>query len=207
VAIVEDSTPVRESLKKILEGTPDLDCVAVCASGEEALKKLPSVRPDVVLMDIGLPKMSGVECVKMLVQAVPNVLVVMLTVHDDDEPIFNSLAAGACGYLHKPLRAEELIAAINEVCAGGSPMTSNIARKVVRAFGSKQSTQVKSLVFPELTDRERTVLEYLARGYIYKEIADKMEVSWHTVHTHIRHVYEKLHVRSRTEAVAVYLGR
>jgi len=208
VAVVEDHAPVRQSLRKILDGSEGIRCTAVCNSGEQALEILPSIRPRVVLMDISLPGMDGVECVRRLVEQMPDASILMLTVHDQDEPIFNSLEAGACGYLHKPLRADELVAAIREVNAGGSPMTSNIARRVVRAFAKPGPAKPPGAAKDaELTERERTVLEFMAQGYLYKEIADEMGVSWHTVHTHIRHIYEKLHVRSRTEAVAKFLTR
>jgi len=205
VALVEDSTPVRRSLEEIINSTPGLSCVAACATGEEALKVLPPQRPRVVFMDISLPGMNGVECVRRLVQKLPGVLVVMLTVHDQDEPIFNSLAAGAYGYLHKPIRADELIAAVHEVHVGGSPMTSSVARRVVKAFNRNTRPSTAATVSSTLTDSEREVLECLSQGYSYKEIADQKNVSWHTIHTHIRHIYEKLQVRSRGEAVAKYL--
>lgn len=206
VAVVEDDARVRGSLLEILESVPEIRCVAGCCSGEKALAELPALRPEVVLMDINLPGMDGVECVRQLVVRQPGVLVVMLTVHDDTEQIFSSLAAGACGYLHKPVRAGDLIAAVREVHAGGSPMTGSIARKVVQAFGRPPPGRTQSPPEEELTDRERTVLEALAQGCAYKEIAGQMNVSWHTVHTHVRHIYEKLHVRSRGEAVAKFLG-
>ena len=207
VAVVEDNARVRASLRELLDGSPGLRCVAGCATGEKALAELPALRPDVVLMDINLPGMDGGECVRRLVAMLPGVLVVMLTVHDDTERIFKSLAAGACGYLHKPVRAEDLIAAVRDVHAGGSPMTGTIARKVVQAFGKAPPAKIPARPEEDLTDRERAVLEGLAQGALYKEIAEQMSVSWHTVHTHIRHIYEKLHVRSRGEAVAKFLGR
>jgi DNA-binding NarL/FixJ family response regulator len=207
VAIVEDNASVRESLQDILGSAPGICCVAACSSGEQALTTLPALSPEVVFMDINLPGMDGVACVSQLVAKLPKVLVVMLTVHDDTEWIFKALAAGACGYLHKPVRAEELLTAVKEVHAGGSPMTGNIARKVVQTFIKPSTSKAKAQPDEELTDREREVLEYLAQGYLYKEIAERMNVSWHTVHTHIRHIYEKLHVRSRGEAVASFISR
>jgi DNA-binding NarL/FixJ family response regulator len=208
VAVVEDNADVRESLREILDGTGGIRCVAACPSGERALADLPALKPRVVLMDIGLPGMDGVECLRRLAVCLPGVLVVMLTVHDDTDRIFESLTAGACGYLHKPVHAEELIAAVQEVHHGGSPMTGSVARKVVLAFRAS-APAVKAGCPPEneLTEREQAVLEYLSQGFLYKEIADELGVSWHTVHTHIRHVYEKLHVRSRGEAVAKCFGR
>ena len=207
VAIVEDSASVRASLTEILRGIDGIQCLAACATGEDALEHLPPLRPQVVLMDINLPGIDGVECVRRLVEKLPGVLVVMLTVHDDDTTIIQSLSAGACGYLHKPVRSDALVEALREVCAGGSPMTGSIARKVVQLFSKPRPGAPPAPLEGDLTQREAEVLGYLSQGYAYKEIADVLEVSYHTIHTHIRHIYEKLHVRSRGEAVAKYLGR
>ncbi len=207
VAIVEDSVNVRTSLTEIFRDMDGIQCLAACATGEEALEQLPLLRPRVVLMDINLPGIDGVECVRRLVEKMPDVLVVMLTVHDDDATIFNSLKMGAVGYLHKPVRADELIKAVREVDAGGSPMTGSIARKVIQTFNPPQAAPPRIPFDGGLTEREATVLDFLSQGHTYKEIAEQLDVSWHTIHTHIRHIYEKLHVRSRGEAVAKYLGR
>jgi DNA-binding NarL/FixJ family response regulator len=207
VAVVEDNAEVRASLKKILGAAPDMKCVATCSSAEAALADLPALHPAVVLMDINLPGMNGVECVTQLVPRMPGVLIVMLTAHDDTKNIFDSLSAGACGYLHKPVKAAELLEAIKEVYNGGSPMTGNIARKVVQAFSKPNQAKQAASAESNLTDKEHTILEFLAQGYLYKEIAEQMSVSWHTVHTHIRHIYEKLHVRSRSQAVSKFLAQ
>lgn len=200
VAVVEDNADLCASVRGILDSTDGMSCIAACITGEEALTKLPEVKPDVVFMDINLPGMSGVECVRQLVALLPKTLIVMLTIRSNIDAVFASLQAGACGYLHKPVHAEDVISSVREVIAGGSPMSAAIARKVVQSFQSQPAAQP---ALP-LTDRELTVLEYLAQGYLYKEIAEEMKVSWHTVHNHIRHIYEKLQVRSRSQAVAKF---
>lgn len=202
IAIVEDDCGVRTSLAGILQRTADCRCVGEFGSAEEALQQLPVLRPDVILMDINLPDMSGVECVYQLSQQLPAVRILMCTVREDPDSIFNSLAAGACGYLLKPIRAAELVAAVKDVYGGGAPMTSVIARKVVQSFkqaGSRGQTE-------NLSPREQDVLNALAKGYSYKETADLLSVSYSTVHTHIERIYHKLHVQSRGQAVAKYLG-
>jgi DNA-binding NarL/FixJ family response regulator len=202
IAIVEDDCGVRTSLAGILERTADCRCVGEFGSAEEALQRLPALRPDVILMDINLPDMSGVECVYQLSQQLPAVRILMCTVREDPDSIFNSLAAGACGYLLKPIRAAELVAAVKDVYGGGAPMTSVIARKVVQSFkqaGLRGQTE-------NLSPREQDVLNALAKGYSYKETADLLSVSYSTVHTHIERIYHKLHVQSRGQAVAKYLG-
>lgn len=202
VALVEDQGGLRESLKKALTGVPGLTCVACCANAEQALQELPDAQPHVVLMDINLPGMSGVECVRHLVERIPGVMVVMLTVFDNTEAIFNSLKSGACGYLHKPVRGRELVAAIREVAAGGSPMSARIARMVVQTFS--QPTPVPQPLAPEasLTEREQAVLDLVLEGFLYKQIADRLDLSVYTVNFHIRNIYGKLQVHSRSEAVA-----
>lgn len=204
VALVEDQGGLRESLRKALTGVPGITCVACCANGEQAVEELPAIRPDVVLMDINLPGMSGVECVSQLVELVPEVLVVMLTVFDNTEAIFNSLKSGACGYLHKPVRGRELIAAIREVAAGGSPMSARIARMVVQAFSHRAPSPPASQPQGALTDREQAVLDLVLEGFPYKQIADRLELSVYTVNFHIRNIYGKLQVHSRSEAVAKF---
>lgn len=206
VAVVEDHADLCSSMRSILDATDHMRCVAVCATGEEAIIQLPPVNPDVVFMDINLPGMSGVECVRQLVGSLPDVLIVMLTIRSNIDAVFASLQAGACGYLHKPVHAGELVASVREVVAGGSPMSAAIARKVVQSFQTQSAARPASGISQLLTERERTVLEYLSEGYIYKEIAEEMKVSWHTVHNHIRHIYEKLQVRSRSQAVARFRG-
>jgi DNA-binding NarL/FixJ family response regulator len=203
VALVEDDAPLRASLTGILERAPECRCVGAFASAEDALRELPSLSPQVVLMDINLPGMDGVQCVRRLADLLPNTQMVMLTVQEDTDVIFESLAAGASGYLLKPVRSAELLAAVKDVFAGGAPMTSNIARKVVQSFkrNGAECDDAK-----QLSTREREVLDYLAKGYSYKETASLLNISYSTVHTHIEHIYQKLHVQSRAQAVAKYLG-
>lgn len=202
VAIVEDDAPLRASLSGILQRTADCRCVGAYGSAEDALREIPALSPQVVLMDINLPGMDGVQCVRRLAELLPRAQILMLTVHEDPDSIFESLSAGASGYLLKPVRAAELLAAVKDVYAGGAPMTSNIARKVVQSFkragaGSDEGKR--------LSPRERDVLDYLVKGYSYKEVAEQMDISYSTVHTHIEHIYHKLHVQSRAQAVAKYL--
>ena len=202
VALVEDQGGLRESLKKALTGVPGIICVAACANAEQALEELPALQPQVVLMDINLPGMSGVECVRHLVERIPGVLVVMLTVYDNTEAIFNSLKSGACGYLRKPVRGRELIAAIRDVAAGGSPMSATIARMVVQTFSAQAPRPAPAEPEASLTDREQAVLQLVLEGFPYKQIADRLELSVYTVNFHIRNIYGKLQVHSRSEAVA-----
>lgn len=201
VSIVEDDAPARNILADWLHRAPGFRCAGRYASAEAALAALPAEKPGVVLMDINLPGISGIECVRQLKPLLPNTQFVMLTVYEDADHIFNALAAGACGYLLKRVSRGELLAALKDVHAGGSPMSSNIARKVVQSF-QRPVQQVSEAM--ELSPREREVLELLARGYLYKEIADLLQISGPTVNTYIRRIYEKLHVRSRSQAVAKF---
>jgi DNA-binding NarL/FixJ family response regulator len=205
VSIVEDDAQVSASLGKLIDGTPGYRCVSRHGSAEAALAEIPKFKPDVTLMDINLPGINGVECVRRLKPQLPGMQIIMLTVYQNTEHIFNALAAGATGYLLKQTPPLELLAAIREVQGGGSPMSSHIARKIVQSFQHPAPA-----VAPEaqnLSPREAQVLELLAKGYLYKEIGERMNVTYATVHTHIRHIYEKLHVRSRTEAVAKHLNQ
>jgi DNA-binding NarL/FixJ family response regulator len=202
VSIVEDNEQFSNTLVRVLSGADGFECVGQYPTAEDALRELPKVKPEVVLMDINLPGMNGVECVRRLKQLIPETQVVMLTVHEDTDNIFNALAAGATGYLLKRTSRAELLQAIRDVHRGGSPMTSQIARKVVQSFQQPVGTAQTA---EELTPREREVLDCLAQGLLYKEIADKLGISYETVHTHIRRIYEKLQVRTRTEAVAKFL--
>ncbi len=204
IAIVEDDEGLRRSLEAIARRGPGTRCVGAFGCGEDAVRNLPALRPDVVLMDINLPGMDGVECVRQLARAMPEAQIVMLTVYENTDAIFNSLTAGATGYLLKPVRAAQLIAAIKEVHAGGAPMTSNIARRVVQAF---KRLPPEGGPTSNLSPRESEVLDLLAKGYLVKEIADQLQISYWTVQTHIARIYEKLHVRSRAQAVAKYFGR
>jgi DNA-binding NarL/FixJ family response regulator len=204
VSIVEDDPPVRASLARLIDSSSGCHCVSRHGSAEKALQEIPGIKPDVVLMDINLPGINGVECVRRLKPLLPATQIIMLTVYQNTENIFDALAAGATGYLLKQTTPDELLAAIQEVHAGGSPMSSHIARKIVLSF---QRTPSSSPEAQSLTPREVEVLDLLAKGFLYKEIAEKTKTTYATVHTHIRHIYEKLHVRSRTEAVARHLGQ
>jgi DNA-binding NarL/FixJ family response regulator len=204
VAIVEDAAGVRESLAMLVDGTDDCRCVGHYESVELFLSMLKDIEPDVVLMDINLPGgLSGIEGVRRLKITHPKTQVIMLTVYEETEKIFDALKAGASGYLLKRATTEEILAAIHEVKGGGSPMTPHIARKVVRSFQEvKPSTQVQET----LTKREREVLQSLAVGFTYKEIADTLGISIETVRTYLRRIYKKLQVNTRTEAVGKYVS-
>ena len=201
VGLVEDDGLLRDALVKMVEDVPNYRCVIACASGEEAVQKLPELNPQVILMDLNLPKMSGVECIRRLKELLPLTPVIVLTVYEDSEHIFRALKAGACGYLLKRSEPEDVLMAIKEAWDGGSPMSSQIARRVVVSF--HEPTQNPTGV--SLTERESEILSFLSKGYANKEIADKMKITVPTVRTHLRHIYEKLHVRSRTEALVKYL--
>ncbi len=204
VSIVEDSEQVRGTLARLIDREEGFRCIGQHSNAEAALEALPKEGPDVVLMDINLPGMNGVECVRKLKQIIPQTQVMMLTVYEDTDNIFNALAAGASGYLLKRTSKAELMAAIREVHQGGSPMTTHIARKVVQSF---QKAPPSSQPAENLSGREQEVLDCLAKGFLYKEIAEKLGISYETVHTYIRRIYEKLQVRTRTEAVAKFLRR
>jgi RNA polymerase sigma factor (sigma-70 family) len=204
VSIVEDSDKLRETLVRVLNRADGFRCVSHYANAEDALKELPNVKPNVVLMDINLPGMNGVECVRQLKKIAPEIQVMMLTVYEDTENIFDALAAGASGYMLKRTAGKELLEAIAEVKRGGSPMTTHIARKVVQSFQRSAAAEAET---EKLSDREQQVLDLLSQGLIYKEIAEKLGISYETVHTYIRRIYEKLQVRTRTEAVAKFLRR
>jgi DNA-binding NarL/FixJ family response regulator len=204
VSIVEDNEQLRATLARLINRSEGFHCVSQYATAEAALEGLPKDRPHVVLMDINLPGLNGVECVRKLKQLAPEIPSVMLTAYEDTENIFNALAAGANGYLLKRAPRAELLEAIREVHRGGSPMTTHIARKVVQSFQRIEAPQQPG---EALSAREQEVLDHLSQGFLYKEIADKMGISYETVHTYIRRIYEKLQVRTRTEAVAKFLRR
>jgi DNA-binding NarL/FixJ family response regulator len=204
VSIVEDDERVRESLAGILDAAAEFRCLKTYPTGEEALKRIPAEMPDILLMDIQLPGMSGIECVARIKEKLPNLPVVMLTVFEDSEKVFKALEAGACGYLVKRTPSGDLLEALRQVHSGGAPMTGRVARMVVQSFqrmgASKRETE-------NLTPREREILDLLSQGDLCKEIAEKLNLSLRTVHTHLKNIYEKLHVRSRTQAVIKYIGR
>lgn len=199
VAIVEDDGGLREQLAQILESARDVSFVGACVSGEEALDRIHVMRPDIVLMDIKLPGMSGIECVTHLKRALPSLQIIMLTVYEDSERIFRALKAGADGYLVKSSPPAELLAAIDDVQGGGSPMSSHIARKVVRHFHFLGPSQEES---ENLSPREQEVLNLLSTGYIYKEISAQLGIGIETVRTYVKNICGKMHVRNRMEAVA-----
>jgi len=203
VGIVEDNDSVRENLAELIDQTPGFACVAACGSAEEALERLRQACPEVVLMDIHLPGQSGIACVARLRRLLPQTQVIMLTVEEDSERVFESLKAGATGYLVKHTTPERILEAVAEVHRGGAPMSSHIARRLVATFQQRASADAASA---QLSPREEQILRMLATGNRSKEIGHLLNISVGTVNTHIRHIYEKLHVRSRAEAVARYVG-
>jgi len=202
VALVEDDQDIRNGLSTLIRRAKDFKLAGECANGECALREIPRLLPDVVLMDINLPDMKGYECVRQLKAAHPAVQFLMLTVYEDSDSLFSSLKAGASGYLLKRTAPARLLEAIKDVYGGGAPMTPQLARRVVQFF-SKPAVGTEPLA--RLTAAEREFLDQLANGYAYKEIADRMKISIDTVRSYVRTVYEKLHVHSRTEAVVKYL--
>jgi len=204
VSIVEDNDGMRESFAALLNQAHGLTCVSAHATGEEAVKEMPRAGPDVALVDVHLPGMNGIECVAKLKLALPKLQVLMLTRYEQSDLIFNSIRAGASGYLMKNIPPAELVQAIEQVHAGGAPMSMQIARKVVDHF---RQIQKPGSDVEKLTLREQEILELLSRGYYYKEISEALGISLNTVRTHLQHIYEKLHVQSRTEAVLKFFGR
>ncbi len=200
IAIVEDNAALGAGLRKIVESASDFRCIGVWTSAEDALKKVDAFRPQVVLMDINLPGMSGIEATARIKQHLPDIQVIMVTVYRDHDQIFAALKAGACGYLLKRSTPDEVRQAIRDVRTGGAPMSAEIARRVVEAFHQpiKSATPVSTDV--KLSPRETGILEHLTKGLANKEIADRLDISVETVRVHLRRIYEKLHVHSRTEA-------
>ena len=204
VAVVEDEPQVREGFRLLIDRSERCACVAAFGSAEEALARLPSLEADVVLMDIQLPGMSGIECIRELKSRQPGLQIMMLTVFEDHDRIFQSLAAGASGYLLKQTPPGKLLEAIAELHRGGAPMSTQIARRVVETF---QQPVPNAGTTARLSPREKEIIERLGQGYLYKEIAEQLGISVETVRTHIHNTYEKLHVRTRTEAVMKVFGR
>jgi DNA-binding NarL/FixJ family response regulator len=202
VSIVEDDSGIRASLVRLLRRSSGFQCLDCFSSAEEALQEIPKTSPDVVLMDINLPGMDGVECVRRIKTLQPALQILMLTVYDDPQRIFEALASGATGYMMKHTPPLELLEAIRDVHQGGAPMNSQIARKVVESFRKHAPAQNSE----QLSPREKEILELLAQGYLIKEIADQIGIGFGTVRSHIRGIYEKLHVHSRAQAVALFLG-
>ncbi len=203
VVIVEDQPDTGESWRRLISSFPDFECTCVCPSAEDALAKVPVLRPQVILMDVFLPGMSGIECTARLKADHPEIPIVMLTASDEDEILFHALESGADGYLLKRTKPADMRAALLDVLSGGAPMTSEIARHVVASFRKPGS------VDPDvsLTSREEETLVLLTKGYANKEIADQLGIGTETVRSHLKNIYTKMHVRSRTEAVVQYMSR
>jgi DNA-binding NarL/FixJ family response regulator len=202
VSIVEDIRGTRENLVTLLNGEPGLRCLNAYASGEDAVRGIPQDKPDVALVDIKLPGMSGIECVARLKKTMPELRLLMLTTYEEHDLIFNSLRAGASGYILKQMLHGELVQAIEQVHSGGAPMSMQIARKLVNYFNQlpPPASGVETL-----TQREHEILELLSKGYFYKEIGTQLGISMNTVRTHLKHIYEKLHVQSRKDATLKFL--
>jgi DNA-binding NarL/FixJ family response regulator len=207
VAIVEDNNDIRQALEQIIEASEDFTLAGSCTTGEEALIKLPLLNPKVVLMDIGLGLgINGIEVVRELKESHPDILFMMCTIYEEDEKIFEALRAGANGYILKKTQPAKLLEGINELIQGGAPMSSQIASKVVAVFQKKEKTPQHSKL-AVLSKRENEILEMLSTGLLYKEISDKLSITTETVRKHVYHIYEKLHVTNRVEAVNKYFGR
>jgi DNA-binding NarL/FixJ family response regulator len=204
VCIVEDRKDIRESLRILVHEAPGCSCVGAYENAEIALQQIPELQPDVVLMDIDLPGMNGIECIRQLKPLCPRVQFMISTVYDEDEKIFEALAAGANAYILKRSNSDRLIDAIKELHAGGSPMSSDIARKMVKHFQKAIPSEQEDF---HLTGREKEILELLAKGHSYQQVADTAFISAKTVKKHVYNIYEKLHVNSRTEAVNKFYGR
>ena len=204
VSIVEDMKDIRESLERMIGSADGFLCLSTYNTAEEALIDLPKINPDIVLMDINLPGMSGISCIAKLKALCPRTQFMMFTIYEDSEQVFDALAAGASGYLLKKTPKEKILEALQELYEGGSPMSAHIARKVVSHFQKEKDARDSG---SQLSQREKEVLALLAKGYLYKEIGDKLEIATGTVQQHIHKIYEKLHVQNRTEAVNKYFGR
>lgn len=203
IIIVEDNHVVRGCLEELANTLPGCECVGAFASAEEALKLAVHLKPDLAMMDIHLPNLSGIECASRLKQVMPDLRILMLTMYEDEEKIFEAFKAGASGYLLKRSSPREIKGAIEEILRGGAPMTSAIALKVVESF---RPTQTKNADEPELSRRETEVLGCLTKGYSNKEIAEELSISPDTVHWHLKQIYDKLHVKGRTEAALKFMG-
>jgi DNA-binding NarL/FixJ family response regulator len=215
LAIVEDASGFRRTLEAVFGSAPDFEVAAACANGEDALRQIPGARCQMVIMDINLPGMSGIDCLRELKALVPGLRVVMLTAFDDNENLFKSLAAGADGYLLKRFARDRLLEAVRDILNGGTPISPQIARMMIEYFHKTHASGSESPAaalspgseVASLTAREREVLALLAQGYTPKEVADQLRISWPTVRNFIRFIYDKLHVHTRTDAVLKYLGR
>jgi DNA-binding NarL/FixJ family response regulator len=196
VAIVEDKQDIRDAMRLLINGTDGFSCTHVCSNGKDALEDLPRHKPDVVLVDINMPGMTGIECVRTLKTRMPGTQFMMETVYEDDDNIFNALRAGATGYILKKTSAAKMLESIKELYSGGSPMSAEVARRVVSSLYVGKNNADDTL-----TDREREVLRLLAKGFIYKEIAAEIKVEYETVKKHIQNIYAKLHVQNKVEAI------
>lgn len=204
VSIVEDNKFIKLALEQIIVNSEGHEMVGSFESGEDAVENIPALKPDVVLMDINMGVMNGIEAVRILKVKCPEILFMMCTVYEDDEKIFEALAAGASGYILKKTKPADLVAAISDLYAGGAPMSSQIASKVVASFRKKE--ELKNSEIENLSSRESEILEHLVKGRLYKEIASELEISQETVRKHVYHVYKKLHVNNRVEAFHKYYG-
>lgn len=207
VAIVEDNNDIRQALEQIITMADGYTLVGSCINGEEAISKIPNLNPAVVLMDINLGGINGIECVKILKELYPEILFMMCTVYEEDEKIFEALTAGANGYILKKTTPDKLLNAITELYEGGAPMSSQIANKVVAAFKNRPTASLNADSLDVLSKREKEILEALSKGLLYREIADQLFISPQTVRKHVYHIYEKLHVSNRVEAVNKFFGR
>lgn len=204
VSIVEDMVDVRQKMKHIVEDSEEFICLSTYSNAESALEELPKLNPDIVLMDINLPGMSGIECIKKVKKKCPQIQFMMFTIYEDSQQVYDALAAGASGYLLKKTPSEKILEALKELHEGGAPMSTHIARKVV-SFFQKQNDKVNDNT--QLSNREKQVLALLSKGFLYKEISDQLFISTGTVRQHIHNIYEKLHVQNRMEAINKFYGR
>lgn len=202
VAIVEDNAEICEGLEDLIRNSTEFRCVCSCRNAETALRKIPPERPDLIIMDIGLPDGSGVDCTAHLKRLIPTTEIMMFTVYEDNEQIFRALAAGASGYLLKRSSPDQLLESLRELVSGGAPMNGEVARKVIATFRQEPASPDK---VAGLTPREHDVLARIAEGLSAKEIASRLSISVETVKVHTKRIYQKLHVRTRTEAVIAYL--
>jgi len=204
VSIVEDMADVRQKIKSMIEESEEFICLSTYSNAENALEELPALKPDIVLMDINLPGMNGIECIKKVKKKCPQIQFMMFTIYENSEQIYEALAAGASGYLLKKTPPEKILKALKELYEGGAPMSAHIARKVVTFFQKESSSANDSSL---LSNREKEVLALLSKGFLYKEISDQLFISTGTVRQHIHKIYEKLHVQNRTEAINKFYGR
>jgi DNA-binding NarL/FixJ family response regulator len=204
VSIVEDIQDIRESLQQLIEASDNFLCLSAYSNAEDAVKDLPAVKPDIVLMDINLPGMNGIECIRRVKTACPQLQFMMFTIYEDSEQVFDALAAGASGYLLKKTPRDKILPSIQELYEGGSPMSTQIARKVVSYFQKEKEASNNEA---QLSAREIEVLELLSKGFVYKEIAVRLNIATGTVRQHIHKIYEKLHVQNRTEALNKFYRR